>query len=62
MGSRAHSLELVAAFNAGYRSAIALVEMECGRPAMQRLALQELAVLLRRQSNQQQRHWQQRRG
>lgn len=51
--------DLLDAFCAGYGSALGLVERECGRPALQKLALSELVVLLRRQQGRQRLQWQQ---
>lgn len=51
--------DLLAAFQAGYHAALTLVEAECRRPALQKLALSELALLLRRQTSRQSQLWQQ---
>lgn len=47
------------AFLAGYHSAVALVRSETTRPAQQLLTLEELEVMLRRQSRVQLRLWRQ---
>ena len=53
------NVERVTAFEAGYQAALTLVEAECRRPALQKLALHELALLLRRQTSRQSQLWQQ---
>ncbi len=53
------TVDRVSAFEAGYQAALTLVEAECRRPALQKLSLHELALLLRRQTSRQSQLWQQ---